>query len=332
MNTIKVGVIGVGIMGKNHIRVYSSLPNVDIVAISDVNEDILKIVGKEYKINYYSDYSKMLKKEDLDAVSITVPTSLHKEVSICAIQHEIAVLLEKPIASNMKDAVAILNEIEKHNAIFMVGHIERFNPSVTKLKELIEKGSLGEIIAMSAKRVGPFSPRTEIISVIIDLGIHDIDVMRYISQKDVLSVYARAGSKKFMFEDYASILLEFDEDIVGNIEVNTLTPTKIRNLTVTCSNGFSTIDYVNQEILLYGKILDIDYKDYEELIMKFGKPEIGRPKIKKEEPLKIEIEHFLDCVKFDKKPSTDAYESIKNLEIALKALDSAQKNKRIQLK
>lgn len=208
----------------------------------------------------------------------------------------------------------------------MVGHIERFNPAILKLKELIKNSHLGEIISLSTTRVGPYLPRIRDAGVIVDNAIHDIDVMRFLTEKNVNRVFARIGSKKTRFDDYASILMEFEDNVLGTIEVNRLTPTKIRNLSVTCTDGFAMVDYISQDISIYGGILDTNYSDYEELVFKFGNPEIGKPKVERQEPLKLELQHFIDCAKYEKQPLVDAYEGYENLKIAIRALDSAKQS------
>ena len=322
MERIKIGVIGTGYMGKNHMRVYSEMNGVELVAFSDVDERSIKQLSALYDANGYVNYKTLLENEDIDALSVAVPTSLHMRVVMDIFSYKKHVLVEKPITASIEEAKLLIKSAKQKKLVFMVGHVERFNPAILKMKELLKNHYLGDIVSMSARRVGPFIPRSRDSGVIIDLAIHDIDVMRFLTEKRVKEVYAKLGKKISKYEDFAVLLLEFEGGILGSIEVNRLTPTKIRTLSLTCTHGFATVDYITQEISAYGKILDTDYKDYEELILKFGNPEIGKPKLEKKEPLKLELEHFVDCVRENKNPLVDGMEGLRNLEVAMNALGS----------
>ncbi|MFX1520079.1 MAG: Gfo/Idh/MocA family oxidoreductase [Promethearchaeota archaeon] len=320
MDKIKIGVIGTGYMGKNHMRIFSEMNGVELVAFSDINERSIKQLSSEYDVNGYVNYKTLLENEDIDALSVAVPTSLHMRVVMDIFSYKKHVLVEKPIAATIEEAKLLIKRAKQEKLVFMVGHIERFNPAILKMKELLKNHYFGDIVSLSAKRVGPYMPRMRDSGVIIDLAIHDIDVMRFLTEKRVKEVYAKLGKKISKYEDFAAILLEFEGNMLGSIEVNRLTPTKIRTLSLTCTDGFANVDYITQEISVYGKILDTDYKDYQELILKFGNPEIGKPKLEKKEPLKLELKHFIDCVRENKKPIVDGMEGLRNLEVALNAL------------
>jgi len=325
--SIRIGVIGTGYMGKNHVRVFSELTGVKLVAITDIDERIVKLLSEKYGVRGYSDYMTMYETEELDAVSIAVPTSQHMKVVLDSYEYVNNVFVEKPIAANLVESQNIVDEVNKRNTIFMVGHIERFNPAVLKLKELLKNDHLGRVVTLTALRVGPYEDRVRDAGVIVDNAIHDIDVMRFLIEKPVKLVYARMGSRKTRFDDYSTIVLEFEEDIIGNVVANRLTPTKIRTLKVTCEEGFALVDYITQELAIYGPVLDTHYQDYEELISKFGKPEVGKPRVDRQEPLKLELQHFIECVKTESTPIVDACEGHENLEIATKALESAKHDK-----
>lgn len=326
MKRIRVGVIGTGYMGKNHLRVYSEMEGVKLIACSDIDEHLVNHFSKQYDIKGYLNYLDLLEKENIDAVSITVPTLLHKKVIEDVFSYNKHVLVEKPITGSVDEATSLIKTAKKKKLIFMVGHVERFNPAILKMKELIKAKYLGELVSLSSRRIGPYIHRARDTGVLIDLAIHDIDVMRFLIERNVKEVYAKIGPKKTKFEDYASILLEFEEDILGSIEVNRLTPTKIRRLSLTFTDGFATIDYITQTIIAYSKMIDTSYKDYLDFVSKFRNPKKEKPKVKKQEPLKLELQHFIECIKSNKKPVVDGMEGLKNLEIAMKALRSAKSN------
>ena len=294
---IKVGVVGVGMMGQHHARVYSEL-NCELVGVADKNLEQAKKIGELYSTNYYEGYQELLDK--VDAVSIVVPTSLHRQVAMDFIKRGVHCLVEKPIASTIEEAKEMIREAEGKGVKLMVGHVERFNPAVTKLKELVEKGALGKLILISTRRVGPFVSRIRDVGIIIDSATHDIDIARYLVGRDPINVYAKSGRVKSEKEDHAIVVLDFG-DVAASIEVNWFTPHKVRSLVATGTEGIAYLDYIKQE-------LDV-HSGGEKIV----------PKIDKVEPLKLELKHFLDCIQRNTKPLVDGHEGLKVLEIAIKA-------------
>lgn len=311
--TLRVGVIGVGAMGRNHARIYSELPEVELVAVADVDEQLAHSIAKGYGGKPCVDHNDLLK-EDLDAVSIAVPTTLHKKVALQAIQKGVSVLIEKPIADAMEDADRIIKAARQNGVKLMVGHIERFNPAIMKLRDLINNGQLGDIISISAKRVGPYNPRVKDVGVIVDIGTHDIDIMCYLYGEKVREVYALAGSVVHDYEDHAIVTLSFSNGRSGVIETNWLTPHKVRTLTVIGSKGIAEVDYAESSL----RISDREW--------------IREAKIDKEEPLRLELEHFIDCVRHDKSPLVSGEVARHTLEVALAAVESYKTGKVCEIK
>lgn len=308
---LRVGVVGVGNMGRHHVRVYSELAKegkVELVGIVDTNLERAREIAKQYKVKAFQDYRELISK--VDAVSIAVPTSLHKQVALDFIENGVNVLVEKPIAESIESAEEIIRAAEKNNVTLMVGHIERFNPAVLRLKEIIESNSLGEIVTLTAKRVGPFPPQIKDVGVIIDLAVHDIDVMSFLLGEQVKEVYAKAGSAKnpLELEDYAVIVLTF-ESATGVVETNWLTPHKVRKLSVVGTEGIAELDYINQELTLYNHEW------------------IRKAKIQKREPLKNEIEHFFECIERGIQPIVSGNDGLHTLKVAIMALKSAKEGR-----
>ncbi len=313
---LRVGVVGVGSMGFHHARVYSELAKegkVELVGVADANFERAKEVAKKFKTLPYSDYRE-LAEENLDAVSIAVPTSLHKQAALNFIERGTNVLVEKPIAESIESAGVIIRAAEKNGVVLMVGHIERFNPAVLKLKELIEKGELGDIVTISAKRVGPMAARIRDVGIIIDLGVHDIDVISYLFGRPIEEVYARAGNviHPAGVEDHALITLGF-KDGSGIVETNWLTPHKIRTLNVVGTGGIAYLDYIEQSLRLYNDEW------------------IKEAKIRKREPLRNELEHFIECVERGKRPIVDGEAGLHALRVALLAQESARTGKVLEV-
>ncbi|WP_456443361.1 UDP-N-acetylglucosamine 3-dehydrogenase [Thermococcus sp.] len=313
---LRVGVVGVGMMGQHHVRIYSELARegkVELVGIADADFERAKELAKRYGTIPYADY-RDLARENLDAVDIAVPTSLHREVALEFINQGTSVLVEKPIADTVENAEAIIKAAEEKGVTLMVGHIERFNPAVLRLRELIERGELGKVVTISAKRVGPMAKRIRDVGIIIDLGVHDIDVISYLFGERVKSVYARAGNVLHPagVEDHALITLGFN-DGTGIVETNWLTPHKTRTLNVIGTGGIVYLDYIEQGLKLYNNEW------------------VKEAKIERKEPLRNEIEHFIECVEREKKPIVDGEAGLHALRVALLAQESAKTGKVLEV-
>jgi predicted dehydrogenase len=245
---IKVAVIGVGSMGRNHARVYSELSGAKLVAVSDAANDLAKEVSLKYGVNGYSDFRLMLEKELPDAVSVVVPTAMHEEVAIAAMEAGAHVLVEKPIASNLEEGKRIIAAAKKLDRKLMVGHIVRFNPAVRELKKRLEANEAGRIFQVVCRRVGPFPARIRDVGVVIDLAPHDIDLMRFLTGMNPERVYAEIERNVHTkHEDLVLGLLHFPKGITGALEINWLTPTKVREITVLGERGMFRVDDLTQD-------------------------------------------------------------------------------------
>ncbi|WP_292465955.1 UDP-N-acetylglucosamine 3-dehydrogenase [Methanolobus sp.] len=309
---IRAGVIGAGAMGKNHIRIYSEMPGVELVGISDIDQNLVGGLAKEYSTEAFTDYKQLLAK-GLDAVSIVVPTRMHRQVAIDAIEAGAHVLVEKPIADSVENAEAIVSAAKEHKRFVMVGHIERFNPAVIRLKEIVDSGLLGKIVSISTTRVGPYNPRIRDVGVILDIGVHDIDVISYLYNRHANQVYAVAGADIHSMEDHATIHMRFDNEFSGLVEVNWLTPHKVRKLTAVGVKGVAYLDYVDQTVELH----DSGW--------------VRRAKIEQREPLRNELEHFMDCIKNQTQPYPAGEDGMHALQVGLSAIRSYKEKQLIQI-
>ncbi len=322
MEKIRVGVIGVGNMGKHHARVYSEMDNVQLAAVSDLNEQLGSKLSKQYSCKFYQSYIDLLKDKEIDAVSIAVPTYLHKQVALDAIKYKKHVLLEKPIAENLDDANEIVKASNKTKLKLFIGHVERFNPAVQRLKKIIDDGKLGKITSIITRRVGLPPARINNTNVLLDLAVHDIDVVNYLLGKEPKLLYANSSSAIVTdSKDCAEILLKYG-DVSSFLQVNWITPIKIRNIAITGTHGYAELDYVNQKLTLYSNdhgALNLNFDNFEDFLTKFApdKIQIG---INKEEPLKKEIEAFIDSIDNDAREGVTGEEATLALKIALEAL------------
>lgn len=323
---LRAGVIGVGSMGQNHARIYHE--NANLVGVADLDKEAVKKVGERYNTKYYTDYKKLLK--NVDAVSIAVPTVLHYKVSMDAINAGKHVLIEKPICNNIRDGEKLIRRADEQGVVLAVGHIERHNPVVRFAKEALKKKRFGSVISIAARRVSSFPSRIKDVGVILDIGIHDIDVIRYLAGSEIKTVYALAGKTgNTKFDDHANILLSFNNSISGFVEVNWLTPMKVRTLSLTCSKNFVEADYMKQSVKVSSsKLVDYNVRDLFKTSFQFDERELF---LKKEEPLKNEITDFLNAVKKKKKPLVTGEDSLMALKIAEAAIESYKKGKVIKI-
>lgn len=307
MKETNVGVIGVGAMGYNHVRIYSELENTNLVAISDMVRGTLDSVSKEFNTVGYVDMDNILQLDDVEAVNICVPTVFHHDVVMNAIDAGKNVLVEKPIASKLTEAREMINAAKDAGVTLATGHVERFNPAVRVAKELIDSGEIGEVVTAHAKRLGPYPPRIRDVGVAIDLAIHDIDIFNYLFESKANTVFANMSSnlKNCEFEDHAEIMTKYDNDVLSILETNWLTPYKKRQLNITGVDGIISVDYGNQSVTVYKE-----------------NDKVEKVKVENKEPLKEELRSFVNAVQTNTEPEVsgeDGYEALKIVEAAMRS-------------
>lgn len=295
---VKVAVIGTGMMGRNHVRVYSELENASLVGVADVLQANLDPIARRFHCNAYTDYRKLFDEQRPDAVSIAVPTLEHLEVVREAVDRGIHVLVEKPIAHTLEQAREIITLCRDKGVVLAIGHVERFNPAVIALKERIEQGELGRVFQIDARRQSPFPARVRDIGVVIDLAVHDLDVMRFIMGKEARRVYAETERCIHTTqEDMLTALLRFEGGVVGTLTVNWLTPTKVRELQVMGERGMFKVDYLTQDLYFFENAVT-QSPNWEPLSVMRGVSEgrMIRHTVAKAEPLRTELSQFLTAV------------------------------------
>jgi UDP-N-acetylglucosamine 3-dehydrogenase len=316
---LKVGVIGTGNMGSQHARVYEELSNVcEVVAISDANPAQLERLRKKTGAKLFQNYVDMLEETDLDAVSIALPNDLHHGAVVGCLKKGIDVLVEKPIALSLNDAKDMIKVAKQNDRILMVGHIERFNPAVQFLHRFIADGKLGKIFYLSSRRIGVYPSRFEgpgKFGVSLDLAIHDVDVMRFLMDCPARLVHRENMKRLSQNDDYVCLTLGFG-DVLGVIEASWLSPFKIRQLLITGEKGLAMVDYLGQTVdIISGYKDDSEFRGYANFLSL--EYEISKPIIKKEEPLKVELSHFLECVSNHSTPSSDGTNGLENLKLVI---------------
>lgn len=294
----RVAVVGVGIMGRNHVRVYSEMPGVELVAVVDANPELADKVGRANHIPVYYDYVEMIEQTRPEAVSVVVPTSLHYQVAKDILEMGCHVMVEKPIASTTEQARELVGLAQQLGSVFMVGHIERYNPAIIELKRRLDQKELGQIFQIHARRLGPFPTRIQDVGVIMDLAPHDLDIMRYLTGSEVSRVHAE--TKRILHktqDDMFAGLVRFESGVLGVLEINWLTPTKIRELYVTGERGMFRVNYITQDLYFFENAeMNGDSWSTISLLRGVSEGMVIQYPIKKKEPLRAELETFMSAV------------------------------------
>ena len=296
---IKVGVIGVGYLGQHHARIFAELDDVRMIAVADTDGDRAGEIAAKYGCKAYTDYRKLL--EEVDAVSIVTPTTLHYEVAMDCILAGKDVLIEKPITATLEQADRLIAASDDTGMLIQVGHLERFNPVVPALYPLLDSPAFIE-----AERLSPFQGRGVDVDITLDLMIHDIDVVLSIMDDCVVSDVKAAGSK-FVTDtiDIAKVWLEFANGAHALFAASRIASGKSRKLTIFQKNSYLVMDYQEMEIKKFFRRGDVIVSDS---IL-----------VEKKEPLREELKNFVKCVGNRNKPAVCAIKGRNALKIALQA-------------
>jgi predicted dehydrogenase len=326
---LKVAVIGVGSMGRNHARVYREIEHVELVAVADTNPQTASRVGASYGVPHYTDYLTLLDECKPDLVSLAVPTGLHLEVGAELIKRGIHVLVEKPLARTVEEGEKLIELARKHKVTLAVGHIERFNPAVMELRRRLREGMAGRIYKIHTERLSPYPSRIQDAGVVIDLASHDIDLMRHLMNDEIVRLYGETlQSINSDREDMFNGLIRFRSGAVGVLDVNWITPTKIRRLTVTGARGLLRWDLLSQELFFYENENAPSQWDTLSILRGVSEGNIIGIRIQRHEPLAAELNDFVNAVRDDRPPTVTGEDGLETLRIAL---DFVRSGKEVQL-
>ena len=328
-----IGVIGAGTMGTNHTRVLSAMKNVDVV-VSDVDAAKTREIADMFNVrNHYSDHIEMMKQEKLDGVIIATPNQFHKKIFLDCAEHGINTLVEKPIAESISDADMMITKAEEKGIIFTVGHVERFNPVVGKMKSLLNE--IGDIYLVNTVRAGPFPKRLYDSpgGVLVDLAVHDADIISYLvgNIEEVFSHIIRSGSQ----EIYANALFKMG-NIRGSSEYSWVFTNIVRTIEIFGTNGMLRGDYHQQNLWLYENLDSAETRKsknlFEDIILKGNVAEgkvIQHP-IRAEEPLKLELQNFVESIN-GAAPLVTPKEARNALAVAISILESGKENMPVKI-
>jgi UDP-N-acetylglucosamine 3-dehydrogenase len=297
---VRFVVIGCGAMGKNHARVLSDLAGVELVGVVDANPHVADALAYKYRCFSFESIEDMLRDPDCcpDAAVVALPTSAHFAATMELLDANLHVLVEKPIAFDHGDGILMIAEANRRNLILGVGHVERFNPAVQQAADRVMAGELGRVFQIDARRQGPFPSRISDVGVVVDLAVHDLDAMRFVLGRDLLRAFAETGQRIHSSnEDLLTALLRFEANIVGTLNINWLSPTKIRELTITGEAGMLRVDYLTQDLVLFEN--SEANAEWESLRNLRGVSEgrMIRHLVQKREPLVAELTAFVGSVK-----------------------------------
>jgi predicted dehydrogenase len=313
-------------MGSNHARVASELETVELVGSADPDARARSLFEKRYHLPTYAGPKEMFADLDPDAVCVAVPTRFHEQVAMEVISHGAHMLVEKPLALTTDSARRIVEEAGHRGVKVMAGHIERFNPAVQELRRRLRAGEIGRVVKVSARRLNPGPGRITDVGVVLDLATHDLDVVRFLLGSDPVRVYAETaaytGTDR---EDVLSAVLRFPGDIIATLDVNWLTPTKVRQLAVTGERGMFIVDYLTQDLTFYKN----DYQETTwQALQAFrgaSEGESVRLKVNRREPLRVEWERFIECLQGEL-PAGDVDDGLGALALAEMVLRAAKEH------
>ena len=316
-------------MGRNHARVLHELRGVELVGVADANLDAACQVAGFHSTQGYSSLEELLKKEKPEAVTIAVPTENHHRAVMEALAAGCHVMVEKPIAATLAEADELVAAARSANRVLAVGHIERYNPAVLELKRRLDEGQLGRAYQFDAQRLGPFPQRIRDVGVVIDLATHDLDLMRFLTGSEIVRVYAETRRKVHTTrEDMVSGLLRLADGSVGLLQINWLTPTKIRQMTVTGERGMFRADYLTQDLYFHENAEAADH-NWEQITMLRGVSEGSMVKyvIQKREPLQSELDAFMKAVAGEPSGIVSGEDGSEALRLALAMVESGDEGR-----
>ncbi len=302
---LRVGVVGVGVMGSNHARVLSEIPGVKLVGVADPDAGRRERVVSATGCEGFAEVDALIA-QGVDAITIAAPTHLHEEIALACIARGVHVLVEKPIASTVEEGRSIIAAARRAGVMLMVGHVERFNPTVATIKEAIRNE---DILSIAITRVGPFPPRMSNVGVVIDLAVHDIDLIRWFTDSEIVEIQPQLSNAVAEREDIALLQFRTASGVLAHINTNWLTPFKARNVTIATRNKYIMADLLTFQVTeCYGFQPDGAYS-------------MRHLSVGYAEPLRAELQSFVSSIRNKTAPAVTGEQGVASLEIAIRCLD-----------
>src|SRR5262245_25677724 len=302
---LRLGVVGVGVMGYNHARVLAEMPGVTLVGVADPDDKQADFVHRTLGCPAVPDIRDLLEL-GVDAVSIAAPTHLHRPIALAAIGRGVHALVEKPIASSVEEGREIIAAARRAGVTLMVGHVERFNPAVQAIKEAIREE---DILSIAITRVGPFPPRMSNVGVVIDLAVHDIDLISWFTESEIVEVQPQLSSAKAEREDIALLQFRTASGVLAHINTNWLTPFKARTVHVATKRKYVIGDLLTRQVTeCFGFQPDGSYS-------------MRHLSVGHAEPLRAELSAFVRAIRTGEAPAVTGEEGVASLEVAIQCLN-----------
>ena len=323
-NKIKIGLIGAGHLGKYHINHLSKHPDVDFIGFFDTNQEIANQVSSEFSVKPFEDFNQLI--DSVDAVHIVTPTNTHYEIAKECLNKNKDVFIEKPITKSTKEACDIIDIAEKNGCIIQVGHIERFNPTINLLKTVFAEPHYIEI-----ERLAPFQSRGTEVPVVLDLMVHDIDLILSIVDSKIIDVHASGASMMSNTVDLAHAHIKFESGVVANLKSSRIAQNYVRKIRTYEKNLYTITDLMIPQIEVYGLEKTAVFSDQcieENVETAVGTKNLFYEKIipEKEDALLKEIDNFVVSIKDRQPPIVDGVQGLRALEIALQIEQKIIKN------
>jgi predicted dehydrogenase len=307
-------------MGHYHVAVYSEIPEVELVGIVDVDKERVRKLAAQYNTVSYTDYRTLF--DQVDLVSIAVPTDSHYTVAKDFLSRGVNVLLEKPITKDLNEARDLFATAQKHDVVLHIGHVERFNGAVQELKKIVE-----DPVLIEARRLGPFQKRVQDDGVVLDLMIHDIDIILGLVASPIAQIAAQGVSVFSSNDDVANVQLTFENGCVAALTASRATQNKIRTMAVTQRDAYIFLDFTDQDIHIHRQASTEHLLTREQLRYK-QESFIERVFVYKDNPLKSEIRHIIECILNGAKRVVSVEDELKSLTVALEVLDIIRADQR----
>ena len=318
MSKVKVGVIGVGRMGKYHVGILSELPEVELTTVVDIDSKSRKVIEENYGTPSFENYKDIYGK--VDAAVVAVPTGLHFPIAKDLLNAGIHVLLEKPCANNLDHARELFQIAEDKALILHVGHVERFNGAVQELHKIVDSP-----VFVECRRMGPFTDRIKDDGVVLDIMIHDIDIILNLIQSRVTKTFVLGASIFSTKDDLVNAQLEFENGCIANIIASRASQNQIRTLSITQKDSFVVLDYTDQEIYVHRQSSS-EHKLSKDSLRYKQESHVERIFVHKDNPLKLELKHFLDCATNGSPRKVAIDNELYSLEVALNILSQFKSN------
>jgi predicted dehydrogenase len=327
---LRLGLAGLGSMGRNHLRVISNHPDTTLAAVADTDPAALEAATAQTGANGFADPLAMIARADLDGVVLAAPTTAHLALALAAIERGLCVLVEKPLAATVQDALDIVTAARRRNVRVQVGHVERYNPAVLEMGRLLRAGWLSTIYAITSRRSGPFPARIRDVGVTVDLGTHDVDMLSWIAGERPVRVYAETAQRLHAsHEDLTFGLMHFPSGGIGFLDVDWLTPAKRRSLVAVGEEGMFELDYLTQKLTFTRA--NVEQPQMIDGYATTFAGDVAEIPIENVEPLRAQLDEFVRVLRTGDRPYVDGEDGLWAVAIANALLTAASERRPIDL-